>query len=170
MQLRTIFPVLGQSLRNRSGDFRNLLSLGFLSGAALLTGANTPASNATSTVTVTVTDIRSSEGVVRACLTLSEKKFPKCSGAADGHNLVVPSSGTVTIEFKNVKPGRYAIAVLHDENNNNKADRALLFMPKEGFGFSRDAKVRMGPPKFKSAAFDVTTADQSQSIRMRYMF
>ncbi len=124
---------------------------------------------ATSTITVTVTGLRSDKGVIRACLTSSADKFPKCN---DAHSvtLVEPAAATVTMTFTNVAPGRYAIALLHDENNNNKADRALLMMPKEGFGFSRDAKVRFGPPKFKAAAFDVTSGAVHQTIKMRYMF
>ncbi|MDN3646818.1 DUF2141 domain-containing protein [Pontixanthobacter aestiaquae] len=123
----------------------------------------------TSTVKVTVTNLRNTKGVVRACMTTNPKLFPKCRGEANAYSVTVPAAKTVALRFKDVKPGRYAIALLHDENNNGKADRALMMMPKEGFGFSRDAKVRMGPPKFKSAAFDVTAEDQSQSITMRYM-
>ena len=45
----------------------------------------------------------------------------------------------------------------------------LGFIPREGFGFSRDAPVRMGPPKFAQAAFTLAGEDESQSIRMRYL-
>ena len=61
------------------------------------------------------------------------------------------------------------MALLHDENGNGKADRALGMMPKEGFGFSRDAKVRMGPPSFDSAAFDYSGDARVLRIKMRYM-
>ena len=64
--------------------------------------------------------------------------------------------------------GRYAIALLHDENGNGKIDKALM-IPREGFGFSRDAPLRMGPPSFKDAAFDVDAKGVNQSIRMRYI-
>lgn len=167
MQLRAIFPVLGPAVRNRQGNFRRAVPLALSAPAALLLGANN--APATGTVKVTVTDLRSSEGVVRACMTTNPKKFPKCRGDANAYSKVVNAAGTVTFRFTDVKPGRYAIALLHDENNNGKADRALMMMPKEGFGFSRDAKVRMGPPKFNAAAFDVTKGEQSQAIRMRYM-
>ena len=126
-------------------------------------------SSAGAKITIKVTDLRSSEGVVRACMTTNPKKFPKCRGDANSHSVMVPAGETVTLSFKGVKPGRYAVALLHDENNNGKADRALMMMPTEGFGFSRDAKVSMGPPKFKSAAFDVGTAPISQTIKMRYL-
>ncbi|TRD12731.1 DUF2141 domain-containing protein [Erythrobacter insulae] len=119
-------------------------------------------------VTITVTDLRSSEGVVRACMTTVEKIFPKCIKDPDSHRTVVPANGTVTIRFKGVKPGKYAIALLHDENNNGKADRALGMMPKEGYGFSRDAKVRMSPPKFEDAVFELGQQPKTLTIKMRY--
>jgi uncharacterized protein (DUF2141 family) len=43
-------------------------------------------------------------------------------------------------------------------------------IPREGFGFSRDARVRFGPPKFGEAAFEVVPgARETLVIRMRYM-
>ena len=122
------------------------------------------------TIHVTVTDLRSARGVVRACMTGNAKAFPKCRGVTDAHSAVVNArEGTVTLVFEGVKPGRYAIALLHDENGNNKADRTLGMMPREGFGFSRDAKVRMGPPRFDDAVFDVDSAPRRMAIHMRYM-
>ncbi|MDG6079388.1 DUF2141 domain-containing protein [Erythrobacter litoralis] len=122
------------------------------------------------TVSVTITDLRNSDGVVRACMTSREDKFPKCRGVATAYSAVIrPRTNQVVVTFDDVAPGRYAIALLHDENGNGKADRALGMMPKEGFGFSRDAPVRMGPPKFGDAAFDLDRTDKAMQIRMRYM-
>ena len=81
----------------------------------------------------------------------------------------VSADTTVSFSFRGVRPGTYAIALLHDENANGKADKALI-IPKEGFGFSRDAKVRMGPPKFSAAAFTVADDPVQQRITMRYLF
>jgi uncharacterized protein (DUF2141 family) len=106
--------------------------------------------------------------VVRACLTTDRKSFPKCNQDPNAKRVVVPAAKTVTIRFKGVTPGDYAIALLHDENNNGKADRSLGMIPKEGYGFSRDAKVSMGPPKFKDAVFAMGAAAQRMSIKMRY--
>lgn len=119
-------------------------------------------------VTVTVTGLRSAKGVVRACLTQDSRKFPKCESERD-YRLVAPASPNTAFTFSDVMPGRYAIALLHDENRNGKIDRALFLMPKEGFGFSRDAPVRMGPPKFEDAAFAVDHDPVHQIIHMRYM-
>jgi len=122
-----------------------------------------------SEVKVTVTGLRSHEGVVRACMTTDSHRFPRCQGSAGSYRLVVPADGTVVLSFAHVTPGRYAIALLHDENENGQADRAAGMIPREGYGFSRDAKVRMGPPRFDAAAFDVGPAPVRQTIRMRYM-
>jgi len=128
--------------------------------------AATPA--AANSVTVTVTDLRSHEGVVRACMTRIEAIFPRCIRDPESHRTVVPAGERLTIRFNGVEPGKYAIALLHDENANGKADRALGMMPREGYGFSRDAEVRMGPPHWNDAMFEHGGAPQAVTIRMRY--
>lgn len=119
-------------------------------------------------VQVTVTGLRSSQGLVQACLTAEPKSFPDCQNDPAAVAMTVPAGDAKRLDFGTVAPGRYAIALLHDENGNGKMDRALL-IPTEGFGFSRDAKLRMGPPTFAAAAFVVEKAAVRQSIRMRYL-
>jgi uncharacterized protein (DUF2141 family) len=119
-------------------------------------------------VVITVTDIRSAKGVVRACLTTRANVFPKCNKDPNAHRTVVPAAGKIEIRFTGVKPGNYAIALLHDENDNGKADRAMGMMPKEGYGFSRDAPVKMAPPKFTDAVFAIGEGLQRVTIKMRY--
>ena len=136
--------------------------------APLATAAGHPLAG--TDVTVTVTQLRNAEGLVIACMTGDPARFPKCrSGTPSYRTIVDAHAGKVTLTFPGVAPGRYAIALLHDENNNGKADRALGMMPREGFGFSRDAKVRMGPPSFSDAALDLGGKDRELTIRMRYM-
>ncbi|MEL6531218.1 MAG: DUF2141 domain-containing protein [Pseudomonadota bacterium] len=134
-------------------------------GAGLL-GLSAPAS--AGTITITVTDIRNSEGVVRACITSLESAFPRCNRDPNAQRSVVDASGTVTFRFPNVAPGEYAIALLHDENEDGKANRVLGMAPKEGYGFSRDAPVRMAPPDWDDAVFTVGSAAQNLTIKMRY--
>lgn len=119
-------------------------------------------------VVISVTDLRNTKGVVRACMTTRADIFPRCIKDPDSHRVVVPAAEVVEIRFTGVKPGKYAIALLHDENNNGKADRAAGMMPKEGYGFSRDAPVRMAPPKFADAVFDQGESTQRMTIKMRY--
>ncbi len=120
------------------------------------------------TVTITVTDLRSDEGVVRACMTTVEDIFPRCRRDPNSHRTVVRAGNTVTIRFTNVEPGDYAIALLHDENEDGKANRVLGMAPREGYGFSRDAPVRMAPPDWDDAVFTIGRASQNLTIKMRY--
>lgn len=167
MQLWPVFSRLGSSVRHRSRAF------GALTLAATLVAAPLFAATAVapgSDVSVSVTGLRSAKGQVLACLTTQPRAFPDCAKDPVSHRLVVPLSGNaVRIDFGPVAPGRYAISLLHDENRNGKADMAL-FMPREGFGFSRDAPVRLGPPSFNSAAFLVADVPVNLTVRMRYMF
>ncbi|WP_181950934.1 DUF2141 domain-containing protein [Aurantiacibacter spongiae] len=156
---------------NRPRTFRTLT---FVTASLVLAGFSTPlaadpARTGGTEVIVEVTNLRSGEGTVRACMTADPERFPRCRDDARSFRVVVPASQAHELHFRGVSPGRYAIALLHDENDNGRADRALGMMPKEGFGFSRDAPVRMGPPKFDEAAIAVGETAQHRSIRMRYM-
>ena len=123
----------------------------------------------TTDVTVTVVDLRKVRGNINACITSDRKAFPDC-GKHSGQLVVKEQGKSATFTFKDVPAGTYGISVLHDENGNGKIDTALGMMPKEGYGFSRDAKVRMGPPSFADAAFDMNSGNRSMTIKMRYMF
>lgn len=155
-------------MQNRSWTGRRLSALTILAAAPLLLG-NAATASKTHDVTVTVTDLRSGDGKVLACLTAKKNAFPDCDKDPAALSVTVDAGKTVRFTFRNVPAGTYAISLLHDENANGKADRTLM-IPKEGFGFSRDAKLRMGPPSFESAAFTVTDGPVRQSIRMRYLF
>lgn len=184
MQLRALFPVLGSPVRDGSRPFAatcrggetwtkpvrrrarritaQALAFGLLGSVAFAAPAST------GEVVITVTDLRNTKGVVRACMTTRADIFPKCIKDPEAHRAVVPAAQKFEIRFTGVKPGSYAIALLHDENNNGKADRAVGMMPKEGYGFSRDAPVRMAPPKFRDAVFEQGEASQRLTITMRY--
>ena len=138
---------------------------------ALALGAVAPpaaSSDAATSVSITVSGLRNGDGIVQACLTSQPRHFPDCRDDPASHRLSVHARTGMVLQFDDVQPGTYAVALLHDENGNGRADRVLM-IPREGFGFSRDAPVRMGPPGFDEAAFTVGTAPVRQTIRMRYM-
>ena len=140
-----------------------------LLGAAPLLAANAPADRNGTDVTISVAELRNSHGTVMACMTANVERFPRCQGDPNSYRASVPAGQAAELHFRDVKPGTYAIALLHDENSNGKADRALSMIPKEGFGFPNDTKVRMGPPSFEDAAIRIGNTPVHQSIRMRYM-
>ena len=55
-------------------------------------------------------------------------------------------------------PGKYAISIIHDENNNDKLDTNFIGIPKEGFGFSNNPRIMFGPPSFEKASFEINQA------------
>ena len=148
-------------MRHRS---RPGVALIFAGAAVLLTGAAEPGGE----VSLTVTGLRSAKGQILICLTREADRFPDGTGSTGARTAIVPATRPQA-SFAGLPEGRYAISVLHDENGNGRADMTLGFIPREGFGFSRDAPVRMGPPRFDRAAFEIDGGEVSQSIRMRYL-
>lgn len=76
---------------------------------------------------------------------------------------VVPVTGTtMLVTLEHVPAGRYIAAVSHDKNSNRALDTGWFGIPKEAYGFSRDARGTFGPPSFEDGAF--TFAGQMQRV------
>ncbi|WP_350285371.1 DUF2141 domain-containing protein [uncultured Croceitalea sp.] len=115
----------------------------------------------TVTVKVTIENVLNDNGTIIAALHTSET-FMKGNGIVDLEEKA--KAGTVTLTFEDVKPGTYAIMVLHDENDNQRMDFEANGMPKENYGMSTNEMI-MGPPTFSDAQFDVTNENLEFSIR-----
>jgi uncharacterized protein (DUF2141 family) len=76
--------------------------------------------------------------------------------------------GTQSTVFTQLTPGRYAIIVIHDENDNGRLDENFLGAPTEGYGFSNDARNFFSAPSFDAAAVTVGNTDVSASITLIY--
>ena len=57
--------------------------------------------------------------------------------------------------FQNLKYGKYAVTVFHDENNNGSLDHNLLRIPAEPLGFSNSFQLGLfsGLPNFEKLQF-----------------
>ena len=64
-------------------------------------------------------------------------------------------NNSCTFVINDLEPGKYSFKFFHDENNNEKLDTKGIGMPKEGFGFSNNAKGTFGPPKHKKTIFEL---------------
>ena len=137
-----------------------------LSAALLLTAA--APRPATNSLDIEILDLRSAKGVVRICVTTDPKAFPDCRDGASAIKRSV-SAASPRIRIEGLPHGTYAIAVIHDENSNAKLD-TFMGIPREGFGFSRNPRIRFGPPRFSAAQFDVGDGAGVQQVRVRYMF
>lgn len=65
------------------------------------------------------------------------------------------SSTTFEYIIEDLPKGRYMISIFHDLDSNEELNTNWIGMPKEPFGFSKDAKGKMGPPKFENASFEL---------------
>jgi uncharacterized protein (DUF2141 family) len=84
------------------------------------------------------------------------------------HGEALARTGTTTVVVNNVPPGQYAAQAFHDENNSGETDRGLFGIPKEGIGFSRDARIRLSPPKWRDAEFTHQARPEVIRFQMRY--
>ena len=120
------------------------------------------------TVTVDISGLRNTKGLIRACLTARAETFPECEKDPQSLGLSVPAHNGPVLVFRHVMPGTYAVSLFHDENGNGRLDKTMG-IPSEGYGFSRDAPVRFGPPKFDAAKFAVSGNDVTLKIQVRYI-
>lgn len=74
--------------------------------------------------------------------------------------------GKAQLVFVGLPPGRYALKSFADENGNGKLDANLVGVPIERYGFSNDARGRMGPPTFDAAAVLLEATDSSIALRL----
>jgi uncharacterized protein (DUF2141 family) len=118
-------------------------------------------------LTVHITHLENDKGRVAVALFASAADFPKQERALLG-KLTKIERKRARVTFRDVAPGVYAVAVLHDENQNSKMDFNFLGMPLEGYGFSNDAAAMFGPPSFEDAAFRLKARPSGVSIKMRY--
>ena len=120
-------------------------------------------------ITVVITDLRNAEGEILISLYDKAEGFPKDREAIIRSAAVAPdASGQVTIVFEDLPHGDYAIAVLHDEDTSQDMTFGAFHLPKEGYCFSNNVKVRFRPPKFKKTKFTLDGDDVTQMLQMRY--
>ncbi len=114
----------------------------------------------TVTITVTVPNIKSKDGVVQFALYNKETFLKKPINSKK----VKITNNAATVTFSGVKSGVYAITCYHDSNENGKMDFNEHRMPIEDFGASNNKKL-MGPPTFETAKFTVKNKSVDLTIR-----
>jgi uncharacterized protein (DUF2141 family) len=118
-------------------------------------------------LTVHIANVRNGKGVVHACLTRDRRHFPDCRGDPLAVRSTVPA-GSAVLRFPGLAAGRYAVTLFHDENRNQRLDM-LMGIPREGFGFSGNPRIRFGAPRFDAVTIAVPPGQTGQTIRMQYL-
>ena len=107
----------------------------------------------TFSLTITVEKLRNSDGIVQFALynkegSIPDEKFEKCYKILKAKI----ANNTTTITFKDIPVGKYAVNILHDENNNGKIDKGFI-LPIEGIGFSNYQTIGLSNrPTFAKAS------------------
>ena len=118
-------------------------------------------------LTVAVQGVKDASGFVGCAL------FNKEAGFSDSKNAIAVTGGKAnpagnSCLFKSLTPGTYAVAVLHDSNENKKMDLSILGMPTEDWGMSNNVRPTFRAPTFKEASFSVGDAPIQISVKLAH--
>ena len=123
----------------------------------------------TCSLTVDVSELRNSEGIVQFALYNREDAFPdehykKYFKKLTGKII----NGASTVTFENLPEGKYAVNILHDEDNDGKIKKGII-LPKEGVGFSNFQSIGFSNrPTFSKASFSVLN-DKKIKVNIIYL-
>jgi uncharacterized protein (DUF2141 family) len=116
---------------------------------------------------IEITGLKNSKGSIKLSMFNTASGYPRDANKAFKVIKSEIKDKAVLIIFQNIPYGKYAIAFLHDENDNDKMDFNFLGMPKEGYGASNNATGFMGPPSFDDAAFDFNKSNTKVIMKVR---
>lgn len=136
---------------------------------ANLTWSWSAGANFQGNLTVEMKGFKNTQGQVCVSLFNSSRGFPNDRDRGLKRQCTKITDKSLQVTFDNLQAGSYAVAVFHDQNNNEILDRNNLNMPIEGFGFSRNPEVRTSPPKFSDAAFLLAGPNTTIQIQIKYL-
>jgi len=121
----------------------------------------------TYSITITVTDIRNTSGVIRFKFFDDATPFPDDKGFL---RIAVPKSeitgNTFTATYYGFPSQQMGIALLDDENDNWELDMGWFF-PKEGHAFSNYHHASLRKPTYSDFRF-LLTGDTKVTMKMKY--
>ena len=120
------------------------------------------------TLTVSVSELRNSNGNVVFALYNREDAFPDEHYKKYYRIMYVKITNRYSVVvFKDLPIGKYAVNILHDENNDGKIKKKL-FLPVEGIGFSNYQSIGFSNrPTFEKAALYLRT---NTAIRVTILY
>jgi uncharacterized protein (DUF2141 family) len=117
---------------------------------------------------IEVRDLRDADGSLRVSVFSKPDGFLKDDSKACARGVLRATDDAHIVEFR-LPPGTYAVAILHDENNNGRLDTNFFGIPSEGYGVSNNPKPRFRAPKFKEAIFTLPEAGTTATVSLQYV-
>lgn len=120
-------------------------------------------------LTLTLTNIRSTQGKIYVFVYNYENQYPMTPYKHYVFDKSPDGTGAMQVALDGLPYGKYSIAVLDDENSNEKLDR-WLGIPREGYGFSNKARTRfLDLPEFSDLMLEFNHDSQRCTIEMKYL-
>ena len=118
-------------------------------------------------LTVTVTGLKGEKGnILIGVYNRDDGSFADVSKYYKRATLIIDGK-TVSTTFKKLSKGVYAVAVIHDENQNKKIDKNFFGVPTEGYGFSNNQRFMLRGATFKESQFKFVK-DKEIVVKMGY--
>jgi len=128
-----------------------------------------PAVSACPGIHVKILNLKNSTGTVACALFESAVGFPaEALRSATNVSTAKIRNAQARCDFEDIRPGTYAMVVIHDDNMNGTLDTNWLGVPTEGYGFSNDAKGLVGAPSFSAASFSYDGQNLDLTMSMQY--
>lgn len=117
----------------------------------------------TTSLTITIDKLESTQGQLLIALFDRPDGFPEEGATAFRSRKLAIEDTSVTVCFRDLPPGIYAVCFVHDKNMNEKLDKKIG-IPIEKYGVSNNIRMRFGPPEFEEAKFYLGSKDTSICI------
>lgn len=118
-------------------------------------------------VTLVAQGVDSTPGSVGFVVFASADGWPENHEKALRREAAPARPGEVAVTLPDLPSGRYAIALIHDENGNRRLDRKPSGRPREGWGMSNNPKAVLRTPGFPAAAVTLACGARVE-IRVQY--
>jgi len=126
-----------------------------------------PATQPLATLTITVTDLRNHKGQLIFGVFKTSDGFPTESKKSVDWQVKPADADSVTFTCQ-LPPGQYGASVLHDENKNDRMDKNVIGIPKEGYGVTNNPKPRARAATFDESLFTLPPEGAKFTISVQY--
>jgi len=116
---------------------------------------------------IQINHAKSDKGMIRVLIFSKETGFPDQPAKALKSLSIQPKNKAGLLSISDLPPGKYAVSVIHDEDNDGKLTTNAVGYPIEKFGFSNNPKVYFSPPSFEKASFELGSEPQRIQIELR---
>jgi uncharacterized protein (DUF2141 family) len=102
------------------------------------------------TIRIYIPNLKEGKGEILISLFNEEKGFPEKTTLAFRTWRLVPGKN---LELTGIPSGKYALAILHDFDDNQKMTYNILGIPQDGYASSPDGGPKLTKPRYNNALF-----------------